>query len=515
MRSSTRGLFGAVPVLIWSAMALLACPSPSSPDGGASDGGASDGGPSDSGASGTDGFARYADAYCTYQVRCGLWEPSLKGECVDLYRHVVDSAPYERGIERGAIAVDESRLTECITRLTGTESCTAGGCSPSPFAPKVANGDSCLWRWECAEDDAFCSGEVTCGRTCTPFGGLAQPCKPDTSPSCAAGLTCDSTTTTCVPLPAAGEPCAASAGCGLGLYCDATTEKCFAPPAVGQACAPTYPPCAPSAYCSNGVCVARQGRGERCLPQTCASGLYCDAVLRTCEGRSTGWDEGVSCTDDVLKCGTSFVCRGASINLDGGVGVTGTCDPRQLGESCTSGSQCSTQSTCIGGACAAARTAAPCVADFNCLQKDYCGQDNTCKTYVALGEPCSADTKCHFGAVCANLPTEPAVYRCRALASSGDACGSTVGFASPVGPCRSPLECRDGHCAHTGGAGEPCFGGLCFFTGACRGADGGLAPWPAGMCGAKVPEGGACFSDGSCESGWCDSVTRTCARPCP
>lgn len=274
-------------------------------------------------------------------------------------------------------------------------------------------------------------------------------------------------------------------------------------------------------HCVAGFCVTDQALHGPCVGQFCASDLRCDDVLWTCEEPTSTLEVGAVCTGDALGCAPRLVCRGARSNQDGGAGLTGTCDPRQVGESCSSSAQCPTSSTCSGGVCAFTRAGAPCLSDDNCPVGDFCSK-GACASYVALGEACDAGTRCAASAVCADLPSEVGTFRCRALVGAGAACGTRVGEArvSPSsmmtdGQCRLPLACVAGACVHRGGAGESCFGGPLCFSGACRGPDGGLGWVSDGTCGAMAASGGTCFGAEGCEPGtWCDAVTHTCVPSC-
>jgi hypothetical protein len=508
--------------------------------GSASGGGTATGGGSASGGGGAvtpDTFvSTFLSAWCDRLARCGTWEstPASALECFELWNKQFD-ADLRAGLKRGAITLNQTIADTCLAQLKGTD-CDSYFCPPSLFVGQIADGARCDSTYDCATPGSTCDGALICGRTCGPSGGLDQVCR--SGSACAAGLYCEPNTVTCRPRLPAGSQCRRPSDCDAASLCSGTT--CLALPTAGEPCSTGYPQCAGSAYCVGGVCAAKKGLGASCSYGQCADGLgcasgvcragdvgavcrtsadcarreggalACDEVMRTCQYQTYGLRPGASCTGSTQAC-QEVPCRNARVNPDGGIGSLGTCDLPQLGDDCTDGSSCPDRAACVDGHCVPSTTGAPCTPwSSNCLATDYCNSQQRCAPRFAQNALCDvANDSCLRPAVCADLDTDPFVYRCRAPGPAGTACRSDAGTSTTT--CLEPYGCLGGQCVHAGLLGEPCRGKC--FAGACVGADGGLT-YGNGTCVPPQPNGADCRFSSGCMSGRCASTTFQCAQPC-
>jgi hypothetical protein len=172
------------------------------------------------------------------------------------------------------------------------QSCTPGGCVASAYCePSTqictalkATDATCASSSECAFGLGCVPGSPT---VCAPLPKLGQGCSLAAALCRDEGQYCD-LTATCVPLGLPGDRCDPSSGrpeggCSTYYRCDSTTMTCVRLPAVGESCAVVFA-CAGSAeaYCDTitNMCTASHAAGAMCRGQQgeCAVGLFCDAT---------------------------------------------------------------------------------------------------------------------------------------------------------------------------------------------------------------------------------------------
>jgi len=223
---------------------------------------------------------------------------------------------------------------------------------------------TCVTGKDCCASGLTCSGAV-----CTTIAGgtYGAPCG-----SCNAGLTCDTTTHTClasIGTSCASESCANGVACGnsvcggygavcpagsgttdcnSGLTCDSVTNTCEVASggvcAVSPGCSGTTDCCANDLACSGTICQAAT-YGAACPAgsgtSSCAVGLFCDTATNTCledEGQTCA--AAPSCTSTNDCCTTGLLCSG------------GACALPSNGDVCNATLGCaSIDDRCLGGLC--------------------------------------------------------------------------------------------------------------------------------------------------------------------
>lgn len=286
------------------------------------------------------------DKLCARQVRCGAY--ASVAECKADVRVQIEEI--QRSVESGRTNYDEDAAGDCLDAL-GDASCdvTAQNVREQPqacrdaFQGTVADGGECYNDEECLSEDcnvpdcgmACCAGVCSATLTEVAIGGT---CNGTTGP-CVRGSFCDSASTTCTALRAAGGACTSNTQCNYGLYCleagtcadapnrgDAcpdgycadigdrcgSTTTCVALGKVGEACSQGFAglfDCQAPLTCNQTTlqCASPPNAGEACL-FFCSSGNFCNAN-DVCEAQKAN---GVSCMDDdecqSLFCDATDVC---------------------------------------------------------------------------------------------------------------------------------------------------------------------------------------------------------------
>jgi hypothetical protein len=264
-------------------------------------------------------------------------------ECIDRIDGVeggklsADLREQRRAIDQGRASIDVAMFTQCLLDTSGALCNTAVfsvGCA-TRFKGIVADGDACYADGECGSPGATCESsciDACCLGTCRPKLKLRDPC--DLDGSCEPGLVCNQTcrsgdpdtlcsnlfdcdssawcnagvcaadlapgsdctsrsqcggTTTCTGLSIvdsrpgrclsisrAGDPC--DFICNGNLYCSAGT--CHELPKLGDSCSAFTPCQGIDTFCSNGLCILRQGEGTSCsTAQLCQPGLFCTSEV--------------------------------------------------------------------------------------------------------------------------------------------------------------------------------------------------------------------------------------------
>jgi hypothetical protein len=154
---------------------------------------------------------------------------------------------------RGGEAAARARVRMACARLgqpcstvkgtTGSLICCPHLACDSDHICCMPHNSSCLADDECCGDDICRPNPTGLGNRCLPPGVLGAACIEATD--CAAGLTCEPTTSTC--LGTLGYPCAVAADCAANLRCDPYTQTCVA-------CVPADAACALNSECCSNIC---------------------------------------------------------------------------------------------------------------------------------------------------------------------------------------------------------------------------------------------------------------------
>lgn len=304
--------------------------------------------------------AAYRDAFCSYLVKCGevdsvatcrkinigldIYLSASELAAIDMGKARFDGGNAKRcldalsarscdatsqsnrlvpdaclaiviGTQRGgaACAFDD----ECVSRECDVPSCTGGCCQgtcigdTAPARAKV--GDSC--QAAACEARAFCDQDAM---MCVALKGSGTTCI--NSSECSYGLDCDSSSHTCLPLPAPGAPCAGACR-DDGTTCSPVSRTCVKV-ALGGAlcdstadCSPFYR-CDTTKHCSAGVAV-----GEACTANLrCADDrVFCDIP----DGQSMGTCTAPRANDE--PCARDLHCESRSCDQ-----LTGKCRPEPV-----------------------------------------------------------------------------------------------------------------------------------------------------------------------------------------
>ncbi len=512
--------------------------------------------------------SEFAKTYCDYGIRCGFASPAARAECEAYVAPLY--CGNGASITKGYTTIDNAQAGLCLASVADA-GCNSPSLFSNEACAKVSSpnqntGQGCFSSNDCKSATEGCGG-ASCMQTCGPTGGQGQPC-PKSGP-CGANLRCDFLTDTCIPPAAIGATCRYSNDCDATGYCDSLTEKCVALPTAGQTCRTSIPACTNGFYCgpgntcqaklalnvmctSNGSCQdalfcdftktpdscqTRLGNGAtcpagfdacasglRCLGSVCqppkaagatcsgfndcASELYCDDVLRTCQATVYDLVENQTCTGDTRNCGGGLVCQGAAVNPAGGMGTVGLCKVPKVGDACKSkfADECPDHAFCNlavdggPGTCVAASLGSPCSFTNHCLEGHYC-EASLCAPKKAAGATCTGDLACVNPLTCITHPTTGA-KTCGTLPDVGQMCAVTAGSNG----CLFPYVCGPaGTCIHGGKMGEKCLSGGQCLSGKCD--------RDAGTCQTAGATGASCSSNFDCASTRC--FRGTCEAVCP
>jgi hypothetical protein len=295
------------------------------------------------------------DALCERQVRCGAYAS------VEACRAAANASieQIKRAIEAGRVDYDEGKAGDCIEAL-GDASCdvTSESSRDEPDACReairgtVADGGECYSDQDCISTDctipatctmACCAG--TCGMTRAEVA-IGGSCSGTTGP-CAEGSFCDSASTTCTALRAAGGACTANAQCGYGLYCS-EAGTCADGPNRGNAC--------PDGYCAD--------IGDRCD----ATSMTCVPLGRSGDACSEGFaglfdcQQPLTCDQTTLQCGNPPVAGQPCVFF------------------CATGNFCNANDVCE----ATKTNGQACAGDDEC-QSQYCNEMDVCGEELVCG----------------------------------------------------------------------------------------------------------------------------------
>lgn len=453
----------------------------------------------------------------------GPYEPPPQPACARVFSGASQTGDRCRHLADCAAEEDGCALSGCdgACKPAGAvgEPCGRTGCDPGLYCHSPTNtcevaapiGGECDLFRECDAKVARCDwGTQRCvalpieGEACL-YGWLCSP-----------GHYCNRQTGSdvCARASELNEPCDGYGTCVPGLFCVSGT--CVVPGNEGDSCS-GFVGCRDDLRCDNGVCVPRLGEHEACRQfvsdrdevflncRQCQLEFTCDSVFSTCE-RPRLASDGEPCTGIALGCRDDLICRGAWVNPDGGVGVPGRCEPKQVGAPCMSRSDCPNESFCNlpgdggTGLCTQAFDGSPCVTSSECLSGQYCDQQTSCRALKDEGEACEVSgyfgsttaSSCRPELTCQRASAGPICYRRRGVDESCD--------ATMLEPCLFPLACVDGRCKEAGHLGEACLArGECL-EGYCRSDVSGVG----GQCEQLRGEGETCTAPFECASRWCD-----------
>lgn len=482
------------------------------PDAGASDGGVDageDAGQHDAGLPGptlSEFCAQYPALACTHRFDCGLYAAPDSPVCLADEGKVIGRLC--TAADAGALVFDSPQARACIAQMEQPLACGPWW-APSALA-------ACANLLGRAPEDPESQGFSVLGGVFSRSGRCGASL-------CGAGSWCDRDcfSPTCRPERQPGESCSQTSRpllrCAAGSNCTTVDGGlvCVALPSAGEACPAAA--CAPSAYCSGtGLCQATHAAGQACAsPLECADGVCRGDGL--CGARALG----AACASP-LDCGGFLgarICRGLTLEADGGVATPGVCAPRvALGQPCEAAwgfgnplsDACdrSRGEGCVGGVCRrldafAAAPDAGCVFSnrddlpyygfFPCQPGFYCGPRGTCVTALPLGAPCTLPNSCASG-----------------LACQQGTCGRLAGLTEPCSPgtCQWDLQCLPGTpntCAPRGVADGGCSllsYPACEADSICDGT----------TCQPLRPAGVTCASDFECAAGVC--AAGQCVAAC-
>ncbi|MFT7581415.1 MAG: hypothetical protein ACI9MR_003091 [Myxococcota bacterium] len=334
----------------------------------------------------------------------------------------------------------------CKDAVVGTDpknQCNASGCANGQLLGDACQGPVCgsdvlsncvdnfgcldnlTCRTECTQDnhcvtDHFCVVDDL-GSHCEHRLPPGDPCTSDRmclGDICVDGLCC---TTAC------DEVCAVCGGDGICITA-----------AADPACpAPDF--CTAIGVCADGSGAITCTDSFECAPSTCEFPL--------------GGGDGVCC-DDAGCDGDCEVCNDPH--------VFGECALILADESAT----CSGTRWCDGTANCRDKIGSPCSVDFECPDDFFCGAGGLCEVGIAVGQPCSSDSRCVSGqcarnGVCCGTQCDDRCSTCDATGLCGAAPPGSVdelcptgqvcsGYdrcgAKPGGFCDAALECVSGTC---------------------------------------------------------------------
>jgi|GEM_PF-1840958 len=334
---------------------------------------------------------------------------------------------------------------------------------------------SCEAELYCSQLDGTCQPSRLEGETCV-FADREDPLPPPETllVRCAAGLSCDPITDTCV------APCQRGAACINDEACDEDLElKCI----VGRCDRPRVAglPCAVVADCAEGlrcavdpedaeskICQERLGNGETCAAHDECASEFCDPALLTCAAQvppTSACPSGVdaqcrqgSCEPELVSCVTDADCPlSDECNLATNV-CSGYCVAlKPTGAICVLDTDCDSN-TCVVGFC----RELPLLAGQACDEHEQCEStfcnyedDRVCaKLPLALGQRCQADAECGsqvcFGAAAATFDT------CINGLDEGEACGQPTQAKCNPSKFYCDAEATPVACAPLHEAGEDC-----------------------------------------------------------
>lgn len=290
--------------------------------------------------------------------------------CADFYSPDL-CKPTAGSLADGAVCGDHF---QCKSTFCDSPNGMCGTC-----APRLALGDSCV------SNPDQCELGLVCDSTCQTPVALNGGCS--SSAQCEAGLRC-TTMNMCAKQPSKlGDPCDyINVGCDLaaGLWCDSGSSTCIAIDLAqpGQSCsvaAGSYTMCAAGALCYNQSCVATVADGTTCDgtgnppcesqaecingkcqvfdPASCSGGSP-DLCLESCLD-SQGSATGMSVNGSINWTQSSCACGGLKSGSPAGASCTQASDCAEVCCFCCTGARSFQVQACVGGQCQGAAQACP------------------------------------------------------------------------------------------------------------------------------------------------------------
>jgi hypothetical protein len=318
--------------------------------------------------------------------------------------------------------------------IGGCLNCAPGECDGGDndgdecFGDTDCPGGTCVFFEDCdylsvADGTVVCESGDTCPSGCGDGGG-GEPCldcgpvgrceggdndgNPCTDDSqCPGGGTCEFDDDVCFGGPGDGDACTDDADCPEGGVCRPNTGICFGGSTDGESCTN-------DADCT-GLCTALACVGGPDAGEVCATNSDCTPVCV---------DPGDRCDGCVIPCGGdecgAGICAGGT--RDGGICdtnadcLTGMCQEDYCGEcggfcatngDCGDGCACDVDNVCLGGD----NDGDPCTDDSDCPGGGVCAPefvDEVCQGGTNDGDPCTDDADCPGGGTC-SFPDEVGV----------------------------------------------------------------------------------------------------------
>jgi hypothetical protein len=386
----------------------------------------------------------------------------------------------------GSGTCPSKRVQDCSPGICGKTQCT--GCSTNADCP---TGD-------------FCRGGV-----CKALSDPGTKCSIDTECSsrhCVDGVCCNSDCTgqceacnltahvgACTPIqagqsPAQGRPVCAGAGTQCGGTCDGTTTRSCIYPGPGVSCR--------DADCQNGAALLAascNGAGS-CPPpttQACPTGATCVGTL--CGGTAGSCVSDGDCSHDQYCAGGVCIAKnqaGTSCNTaaecGSGICVDGYCCTQACTGQCEACNAPGNEGTCMpvtgaprGSRQACASDGTSCGGTCDGVASDRCtyeGAGTSCRPGRCTADLADLAAFCQGNGSCAPLQQQ-----------SCDPVGCDAGGTRCAGPCQANADCTaDQYCS-------------------------------AGLCVAKLADGGTCGASSQCTNGNCvDGLccNGACTGPC-
>lgn len=295
--------------------------------------------------------AKYVEAWCRYQVRCGAYQDVASCQGVDRFPMAPDLVA---AIHAGTVEWHPDVAEACIGVLDDL-SCDQGTAAYryqgvpcfGAFVGTLHDGDACVFGSECISRECWTENlqcaEACCRGTCEgdempPVARLGDRCR---YAPCAEGY-CEASI--CVPLKSEGTQCEFDdSQCDIGLGCDfdprvgyftcqplaGSEERCTGPAGAGR-CALIDERC----RASTGRCEPGRFAGETCEDNTDCMSDRCDETSHCVDAVFTPAGLGASCMV-VVDCAAPLVCdRPADA-------TSGTCVPAKAdGDACKIDEEC-------------------------------------------------------------------------------------------------------------------------------------------------------------------------------
>jgi hypothetical protein len=309
---------------------------------------------------------------------------------------------------------------ECAGELNCVDHDYIGICARAAAIGEFCFDDSeCESELYCDFDTGTCARGADVGEYCE-YSDPANPIPGTESIRCAAGLSCNPSTNTCVEFCAEGAICVGDIECPEGLLC--VLGRCRRPGLPGDPCGRNED-CISENCDAAGICQARLPTGAVCATNDDCDSRFCNPNTGMCERGSMVGEPCLTMTD--LECIGSWcdttdpaapVCRNYVGEMDpcpqpqacdpdaNLICINQVCFSLPLADSvdCTMDSQCESllcwegicqQGTAVGGACDMSPTTKPCHITAYCFMAAGAPQGQ-CMLKHQAGQECIMDEQC-------------------------------------------------------------------------------------------------------------------------